>query len=1396
MNSNESPRPAGASTESRDRGGVVELQQHLNEATIVYQDGIGALTELKAQPDPATRLDEVKCSVTLRELQSLKVKVRKLVPSAGTHVVPTEQATQVTDSTATNIRTEVQRALEAAVLEENKRMLILQQVISERDGFFGTRAQTIVYTEADLIPLTEEDSISDYTVLISKILEALGTDPQVSPETKSKVCEDYRLSQATCQLMIDNRSLYSSDATARITNARSRVQAESDLARERERQGGGAAVVEDEPLDPEAIEEASEDIEGKIQGYREQARETLTTKRKGVVATLGQTISSQVALSATGVKVEIFSDYGNRSIEDSADSQLVVVLQNAIDEAQEDKKEALAMSGLVNVSAIVRKYQVGTEYPAVLGNAIKLIAEKTHSTPLHSHLDHNRRQAIEEMRVAIAIHRNAVVDDITSEEAIRVLNDPNEIIVLSNTIATIGQNIVGERSVRHPLRRGRSLADEQIAQLQLVKLHVEKCGAWAGELHSAIQGYDLRLAALEIGTDSGQVSSSEEAQVRHEENAETDRGASYADGPPEIVSKNSADLINPQEAYFGDQPDEPSPEPPPITPEEESPIEVTSIIPELSHPGFERLEPPHSYAGKAHEGTPIDEWKEEGIRVGEQNVSWGIYQVDSKQAPHMWVLDVGAGGQAADFSLNMDGNRNECEHGDFAVIAVAQPNGVEPDRRWTIQAELLRRTPALTESVQHPPETLFIPTEMSIGESATIVITNWPRNDGAVHTNHHESHMIHIQGTEINIILDNFDMNCLVNVEGARGQPIAILKEDGSLITGGENPHPTGLYIITKEQGAIRVRIDDITCHSHQEQPTTSFTLNIAQSQDTDEQLQPAGGLVRVIHEGDLESPVIQQYDDNAVSGLNERLDLIKDEPIGGRDGVLMTLWPSAGNNRKEIAISGENKIEFGFDDYKAFEGSHPKSILPRLWVYQEGAMVEALSMQMEVDNVISGDFGNYKIIAVAAPSDENQYNLTAAVYSLSTAEAASRLVAIQTLESRAHDAELNEQTGSALQLYTEAIDLYAELERKGMLDRKGTHRIVELYERIGVLGDKLGATPLTEHKRVLLTPEPHVVTGPPFEPQEYSIQHEGGEIRFGVDNIKEGFDGINPDNLLPRVWVYQQGVTQQAISFQPTQSGDQYPRRLFGDCSIIALPEHLEDDTWKVTIAIFQQPTKEGNAAVEHEEKNVSFQQRLDEFITHVPGPLQQPTRRLYEIAWDGLHAELDVVKKVGEVAGDSHIPFLGPAFAGFAEFIQGTFTLRNLETGFITPESRTEAHRHFVNWITSSIEGGIDLAEFVTIGGSEIEAIRALQMGNDNRNVLLPRIITLIACRGLERTSPESNPGIISAIGRIARELLQDKDIVEGITTDLLADQRFTGFLDRLKDHLQRSPPLTSPT
>jgi len=819
------------------------------------------------------------------------------------------------------------------------------------------------------------------------------------------------------------------------------------------------------------------------------------------------------------------------------------------------------------------------------------------------------------------------------------------------------------------------------------------------------------------------------------------------------------------------------PEPPPTNDAIEDDHLAQEII-ELNHPGFERLEPRHTYTVKAHEGSLIEEQKEEGIQVGENNVSWGIYQIDSKDAPHMWVLDVGAGGQAADFSLNMDGNRNECEHGDFAVVAVAQPNGVEPDRRWTIQAELLRRTPALTESVQHPPETLFVPTEISIGESATIVITNWPRNDGAVHTNHHESHMIHIQGTKMNIILDNFDANCLVNVEGARGQPIAIQKEDETLITGGENHHPLGLHIITKEQGAIRVRIDDITYHSHQEQPTTSFTLNIAQSQDTEEQLQPAGGLVRVIHEGDLESPVIQQYHDNAVSGLNERFDLIKDEPIGGRDGVLMTVWPSAGHNRKEIAIPGENKIEFGFDDYKGFEGSYPQSTLPRLWIYQEGALSEALSMQMTVDKVISGDFGNYKIIAIAAPSGENQYNLTAAVYPLSTAEAASRLVAIQTLESRAHDAELNEQTGSALQLYTEAIDSYVELERKGMLDRKGTHRIVELYKRIGVLGDKLGATPLTEHKRVLLTPELHVVTGPPFEPQEYSIQHEGGEIRFGVDNIKEGFDGINPDNPLPRVWVYQQGVTQQAISFQPTQSGDQYPRRLFGDCSIIALPEHLEDDTWKVTIALFRQPEE----AVVSDDGIILRKMREDLANSPLPPALHSPLVNIYRLAYLELQGQVNAVQQIAGWAERAHIPFVSNTASGFAELIQAIFTLRDLKTGEVSRESISRSMEHLESWLLDNVQAGLDLAQ---LAGGNIGVLKMLEGLNadimsdgSKRRLLLEEVIPLIAQRLVDQSTTGSQTLINGCAGAVGH-LLQA--IQSGDT------ERFGGMVQRIADKWQ---------
>lgn len=179
---------------------------------------------------------------------------------------------------------------------------------------------------------------------------------------------------------------------------------------------------------------------------------------------------------------------------------------------------------------------------------------------------------------------------------------------------------------------------------------------------------------------------------------------SSADGPEDltephdsVISGPSSETDTPLGTHFGEQedgwPDEQSPEQPPIPPAEESPVEKIVTIPELAHPGFERLEPRHTYTVEAHEDSLIEERKEEGIHVGENNVSWGIYQVNSKQAPHMWVLDVGVGGQAADFPLNMDGNQNMFEHGDFALVAIVQPAGSEPSRTWKIRAELLKRIP-------------------------------------------------------------------------------------------------------------------------------------------------------------------------------------------------------------------------------------------------------------------------------------------------------------------------------------------------------------------------------------------------------------------------------------------------------------------------------------------------------------------------------------------------------------------------------------------------------------------------------------------------------------------------------------------------------------------------------
>lgn len=862
-----------------------------------------------------------------------------------------------------------------------------------------------------------------------------------------------------------------------------------------------------------------------------------------------------------------------------------------------------------------------------------------------------------------------------------------------------------------------------------------------------------------------------------------------------VIGGPSAETDELHGAHFGVQ-DGSQPEELPAIPDPENSHHEAPITVELSNPGFERLNPPHSFERVIQEGIPFNEFKEEGIVVDDRQVSWGIHPVNDGYAPQVWVYDMGQDGDAAGGILSLDGSSQVFEQGDYAVVAVAQPGGVEPNRTWHIQAELLRRTPSPTESAQNIPETPLVPTEIAIGESARLVIRNWPRDEGTAHINQHESHIIHIQGTKMNIILDNFDANCLVNIEGVRGRPIVIQKESGELITEGESPHPISLYILTKEQGMLRVRVDDVTYHSHERQPTTSFTLSVEQTQYTGEQLQSAGRLVRVIHEDEIEGPVIQQQPDITVSRAVEGLNMLEGEPIGGQDGILMTAWPSVGDKRKEIQLSDQHKIEFGFDRYKDFEGSNPQNTLPRLWVYEAGVMSEALSLQVKDDEVISGDFGDYKIIAVAAPSGENQWNLIAAVYSLSSADAGSRLVVIQMLENRAHDAEANGDITSALQLYAETIALYAKLENEGVLNVNGTRRIVELYDRVRDLGGKLGATPLTEHKQVLLTPELHVVTGPPFSSQQYSLEHDGGEIQFGIDDIKEGFEGITPDNPLPRIWVYQQGVTPKAISFQPSESGDQYARRIFGDCSIIAYPEQQENGSWRVTIAIFRQPTEEASTDVKHEEAREQFLQRLDAALTHIPdtfAAIRAPVRRLYELAYDTTRAELAIVRRVGAIAEQSNLPFLGPAFAGFAEFIQGTFTLRNLETGLITDESKAEARKHFGNWISQSLEGTLDIAQFFAGDGGEIETIKSLLAYSDSLQVrgALSRVVTSLTCNRLANTAGQGEETeIVRAIGQLATTLLKDIDLMSGIEDELVADSRFNSFINKLRDHIRSNP------
>ncbi len=481
MNANESPRPISPLPESHDQDTVSELQQYLNEATLVYQDATTVLTTLRAQPDPATELEDVKCSETLAELRRLVGDVRRLRPSQDASFVRNEAEELVSGAVDASTRADLDnRAIEAAVGEENKRLLILQRVLGDRDRFFGDRARTIIYSEDDLIPLTTEDAIFDHKSLMDGIIEALGADETVSADVQTTVCTTYRISAGTCQMIVNNRALYAEAAIGRIVAARELAQAES-----------GRAGVQ---LDNRIVDRAMQDIEGKIQSYRTQAREVLTTKREGVQNTLRKRISSEVATSATGIEVDEFYAYGNRSIEETTESLLAGEVQDEIRESQESHARDLAMQGLVDVPRIVRKYQMGVDAPRILGGAVRLLEGRV--TSLHERFERNRQEAIAEMRVVISVLTDVDLDDVSVERATQALNDPDEIIAINSTVARAAGNIAGQRSLRHPFGSGQSLNEQHIAQLKLLNTHIDRCGAWGNKLQAAIREYDARLDAL------------------------------------------------------------------------------------------------------------------------------------------------------------------------------------------------------------------------------------------------------------------------------------------------------------------------------------------------------------------------------------------------------------------------------------------------------------------------------------------------------------------------------------------------------------------------------------------------------------------------------------------------------------------------------------------------------------------------------------------------------------------------------------------------------------------------------------------------------------------------------------------------------------------------------------
>lgn len=483
-------------------GGVLELQQHLDESERTFQGAMDSINSLNTQPDPSTELDEVRCSETLRELLALKVKVQKLAATARegrSATAPTVLTTmpdgQVPPGVGGEQKTEAQQQIESAIGENSKRMLIMAQIMCDKDGYFGSLHKQVIVQASELPVSTAEDRIEDpmeRTEAIAKALVEAGEDANKNEQVRVV----YRLSAETLKLIIDNIALFNDAATARAIEAKALL----DAQRERELAEAEAAAAQqtDGPevvsLDLETIQEVTDVIEGRIQSYRDQAIEVLGRKRAGVVEALNATLGMQSVvneLKVKGMKHGVSPDLisiplatlTSGEINENILLQMQERMRSVATEIAQLEKE-IALSNPSKWEHSIHKYNTAESWKARFGSA-RPIEAAAQATGLHDHAERRSREAREEIRLALSAvaEFGGGPEQIDAEDAMEQLqNSP----VLMARI----------RKIHEDAQESKRGLEGQKKELEVMLVYVEECVERAKELKRALDGYDSRLDAL------------------------------------------------------------------------------------------------------------------------------------------------------------------------------------------------------------------------------------------------------------------------------------------------------------------------------------------------------------------------------------------------------------------------------------------------------------------------------------------------------------------------------------------------------------------------------------------------------------------------------------------------------------------------------------------------------------------------------------------------------------------------------------------------------------------------------------------------------------------------------------------------------------------------------------